>query len=167
MDNVKNTVMQAVTNKKFIMIVVLLALFIGLAFWVYTTYVAPKLNPEYKDNKEYINSDEGGADDVTTATVYAFYTDWCPHCKKSIIAKDSGWKKTVSKLNEQKINGVQVLFVEVNGETDDGTLQSFESNHNVSITAYPTIYLVKGNNVIEFDSDITEDNLTNFLNTAL
>jgi len=88
MDNVKNTVMQAVTNKKFIMIVVLLALFIGLAFWVYTTYVAPKLNPEYKDNKEYINADEGGADDVTTATVYAFYTDWCPHCKKSIIAKD-------------------------------------------------------------------------------
>ena len=100
MDNVKNTVMQAVTNKKFIMIVVLLALFIGLAFWVYTTYVAPKLNPEYKDNKEYINADEGGADDVTTATVYAFYTDWCPHCKKSIIAKDSGWKKIVSKLNE-------------------------------------------------------------------
>ena len=53
MSNVKNTVMQAVTNKKFIIIVVLLALFIGLAFWVYTTYVAPKLNPEYKDNKEW------------------------------------------------------------------------------------------------------------------
>ena len=52
MSNVKNTVIQAVTNKKFIIIVVLLALFIGLAFWVYTTYVAPKLNPEYKDNKE-------------------------------------------------------------------------------------------------------------------
>ena len=77
-------------------------------------------------------------------------------------------KKTVKfGKNEQKINGVQVLFVEVNGETDDGTLQSFESNHNVSIKAYPTIYLVKGNNVIEFDSDITEDNLTKFLNTAL
>ena len=44
MDNVKNSVMQAVSNKKFIMIIVLLALFIGLAFWVYTTYVAPKLN---------------------------------------------------------------------------------------------------------------------------
>ncbi len=167
MDNVKNTVIQAVSNKKFIMIIVLLALFIGLAFWVYTTYVAPKLNPEYKDNKEFIDPAGSSDGDVTNATIYAFYTDWCPHCKKSIIAKDSGWKKTVNKLNEQKINGVQVLFVEVNGETDEGTLQSFESNHNVSIKAYPTIYLVKGNNVIEFDSDITEDNLTNFLNTAL
>ena len=45
MHNVKNTVIQAVSNKKFIVIIVLLALFIGLAFWVYTTYVAPKLNP--------------------------------------------------------------------------------------------------------------------------
>ena len=59
MSNVKNTVMQAVTNKKFIIIIVLLALFIGLAFWVYTTYVAPKLNPEYKDNKEFIDPPDG------------------------------------------------------------------------------------------------------------
>ena len=165
-NNVKNTVMQAVTNKKFIMIIILLALFIGLAFWVYTTYVAPKLNPEYKDNKEFVGSGDDG-DDATMATIYAFYTDWCPHCKKDIIPKDSGWKKTVSKLNEQKINGIRIVFVEVNGEKDEGTLQKFESDHNVSITAYPTIYLVKGNNVVEFSTDITEDNLTKFLNTAL
>ena len=42
-----------------------------------------------------------------------------------------------------------------------------DSSHKKEIDAYPTIYLVKGNNVVEFDSDITEDNLTNFLNTAL
>ena len=59
------------------------------------------------------------------------------------------------------------IFVEVNGEKDEGTLQKFESDHKVSITAYPTIYLVKGNNVVEFSTDITEDNLTKFLNTAL
>ena len=164
--NVKDTVMQAVTNKKFIMIIVLLALFIGLAFWVYTTYVAPKLNPEYKDNKEFIDPNSGDSDEAR-ATVYAFYTDWCPHCKKDIIATDSGWKKTVSKLNEQKINGIRIIFVEVNGEKDEGTLQKFESDHKVSITGYPTIYLVHGNNVVEFSTDITEDNLTKFLNTAL
>lgn len=168
MSNVKNTVMQAVTNKKFIMIIVLLALFIGLAFWVYTTYVAPKLNPEYKDNKEYIDPVDGsGSGEPTTATIFAFYTDWCPHCKKSIIAKDSGWKKTMKKLNGQQINGVTVTFNEVNGETDSGTLEQFESNHKVSIEAFPTIYLVKGNNVIEYTTDITQENLTQFLNTAL
>ena len=66
--------------------------------------------------------------------------------------------------NGQKINGVTVTFVEVNGEKEEGTLQSFESDHSVSITGFPTIFLVKGNSVIEFDSDITQDNLTNFLN---
>ena len=53
MSNAKHTVMQAVTNKKFLIILFLLTLFIALAFWVYTTYIAPKLNPEYKDNKEF------------------------------------------------------------------------------------------------------------------
>jgi thiol-disulfide isomerase/thioredoxin len=164
--NAKHTVMQAVTNKKFLIILVLLILFIALAFWVYTTYVAPKLNPEYKDNKEFISSgDDEGA--VTNANIYAFYTDWCPHCKTNIIAADSGWKKTMDKYNGQQINGVTVTFVEVNGEKEEGTLQSFESDHNVNITGFPTIYLVKGDNVIEFDSDITQDNLTNFLNTTL
>ena len=81
---------------------------------------------------------------------------------KYIIAADSGWKKTLDKYNGQQINGVTVTFVEVNGEKEEGTLQSFESDHNVNITGFPTIYLVKGNNVIEFDSDITQDNLTNF-----
>ena len=164
--NAKHTVMQAVTNKKFLIILFLLTLFIALAFWVYTTYIAPKLNPEYKDNKEFIGdgSDEGA---VTNANIYAFYTDWCPHCKTNIIAADSGWKKTMDKYNGQKINGVTVTFVEVNGEKEEGTLQNFESDHSVNITGFPTIYLVKGNSVIEFDSDITQDNLTNFLNTAL
>jgi hypothetical protein len=166
MANAKHTVMQAVTNKKFLIILFLLVLFIALAFWVYTTYIAPKLNPEYKDNKEFIgDGDDEGA--VTNANIYAFYTDWCPHCKTNIIAADSGWKKTMDKYNGQKINGITVTFVEVNGEKEEGTLQSFESDHSVNITGFPTIYLVKGNNVIEFDSDITQDNLTNFLNTAL
>jgi len=164
--NVKHTVMQAVTNKKFLIILGLLTLFIALAFWVYTTYIAPKLNPEYKDNKEFIGADGANSEDaVKTATIYAFYTDWCPHCKTNIIAADSGWKKTMDKYNGQKFGGITVTFVEVNGEKDEGTLKSFESDHNVAITGFPTIYLVKGNNVIEFDSDITQDNLTNFLHT--
>ena len=164
--NAKHTVMQAVTNKKFLIILFLLTLFIALAFWVYTTYIAPKLNPEYKDNKEFIG-DGGDEGDVTNANIYAFYTDWCPHCKTNIIAADSGWKKTMDKYNGQKVSGVTVTFIEVNGEKEEGTLQSFESDHNVNITGFPTIYLVKGNNVHEFTGDITQDNLTNLLNKAL
>ncbi len=73
----------------------------------------------------------------------------------------------MKKLNGQEVNGVTVTFNEVNGETDSGTLEQFESNHKVSIEAFPTIYLVKGNNVIEYTTDITHDNLIQFLNSSL
>jgi len=164
-NNVKHAVIHAVTNKKFLVIVFLLIVFIALAFWVYTTYVAPKLNPEYKANKEFIGNEDKDA--VTNANIYAFYTDWCPHCKTNIIDASSGWKKTMAKYDGKKINGIKVTFVEINGEVNEETLKNFESDHSVNITGFPTIYLVKGDNVIEFDSDITQENLTNFLNTAL
>ena len=137
-----------------------------MALWVYTTYIAPKLNPEYKDNKEFI-SDEVVNSETSTATIYAFYTTWCPHCKTNIISEDSGWKKTMAKYNGQKISGVTLTFIEIDGEKAEGDMKDFESTHKISIAAFPTIYLVKGDNVIEFSTDITQDNLTNFLNTAL
>jgi len=165
MNNVKQAITHAVTNRNFLMIFGLLIFFIILAFWVYNTYVAPKLNPEYKDNKEFIDS--GDEDAVKTAKIYAFFTDWCPHCKTNIIEKTSGWKKAMDKYNGKNVNGITVTFVEINGEVEEGTLKSFESDHSVNITGFPTIYLVKGDNVIEFDSDITQENLTKFLTSAL
>jgi len=164
-DNVKKTIMSAATNKKFLIILFLLILFIALAFWVYTTYIAPKLNPEYKDNKEFVGG--GDEDVVKNATIYAFYTEWCPHCKTNIIDAKSGWKMAMEANNGKKINGVTVTFVEINGETEEATLKNFETEHKVSIAGFPTIYLVKGKQVIEFDTDISQDNLMNFLNTAI
>jgi len=163
--NAKHTVMQAVTNKKFLVILFLLTLFIALAFWVYTTYVAPKLNPEYKDNKEFIGG--GDEDAVTTANIYAFYTDWCPHCKTNIINPDSGWATAKKTYDGTQINGVTITFIAINGEKDEDTLQSFEKDYSVEIKGFPTIYLVKGNQVHEFTGGITNELLTKFLNLAL
>ena len=48
-----NAVKGILFNKKFIIILVVTAIFIGVAFWVYTTYVAPSINPEYVPNREF------------------------------------------------------------------------------------------------------------------
>ena len=48
MDSVNNgmsAVKGMLFNKKFIIILVVTAIFIGVAFWVYTTYVAPSIDP--------------------------------------------------------------------------------------------------------------------------
>jgi len=46
-------------------------------------------------------------------------------------------------------------------------MNEFEKRHNVSIDGYPSIYLVKGDQVIEYDANPTRDSITEFLNTAL
>ena len=46
-------------------------------------------------------------------------------------------------------------------------MNEFEKRHSVSIDGYPTIYLVKGDQVIEYDANPTQDSITEFLNTAL
>ena len=145
---------------------VILGVFIFVAFWTYNTYVAPKLKPQFVNNKEFINEGDDASLDIHDARIYIFYTDWCPHCQ-AVMKKGSGWKTVQEKYNKQKINGVELTFMEINGETEDGQLKDFETEHNISIDGYPSIYLIKGDSVIEFEAEPTEDNLINFLNTAL
>ena len=61
-------------NPKFLFIIVLLAIFISLAFFVYNKYVAPKLNPDFVPNKEFVQKNS----DVDEAILYYFRVDWCP-----------------------------------------------------------------------------------------
>ena len=163
----KNTITESITNKKFLLVFAVTGIFIAVAFWVYNTYVAPKLNPEFDANKEFIQPKNGdGSDDTAEATVYMFYTDWCPHCKAA-LKQGSDWKIIVAKNDGKKINGVTVNFSEINGEKDEATMKQFETDHDVSVDGFPSIFLVKGNNVVEFSSDTTEENLNRFLTTTL
>ena len=43
----------AVFNKKFILIIFIAVIFLGVAFYIYNTYVAPKLNPDFVPNREF------------------------------------------------------------------------------------------------------------------
>ena len=102
-------------------------------------------------------------DEIKKADFYLFYTEWCPHSKKSKPIIDK-----VKRLYDGKpINGIIVHFHEVNGEKEEDKMNEFEKRHNVSIDGYPTIYLVKGDQVIEYDANPTQDSVTEFLNTAL
>ena len=61
---------------------------------MYNIYVVPKLNPDYVDNKEYVNKND---DESETASLYFFYTEWCPHCK---TAKPV-WEKLKEKVERK------------------------------------------------------------------
>ena len=140
-------------NKKFLFILVAVLVFIGLAYYVYVYHISPKLNPAYVPNNEFVQED--GASE--TAELYLFYTEWCPHCKK---AKPI-WQKLKEEYDQKQVNGITVYFREVDCDKDEETAEKF------GIEGYPTIKLIKGNQIIEYDAKPDYETLVEFLNTSL
>ena len=76
------------------------------------------------------------------------------------------------KFNKKVLNGTVIDFIEINGEEDDGQIMNaFETKHGLTgdkkIDGYPTIILVKGDQVVEFDAKPNEQSLTEFIKTPL
>ena len=90
-----------------------------------------------------------------------FSADWCPHCVK---AKPE-WNKVKDKYDGKPINGYTVHFTEYNCTKDSAETDEMLDKYKVE--GYPTIKLVKDNQVIDYDAKPTEDTLTQFLNTVL
>lgn len=158
LDTIKNNMSELVINKKFLLIVVLVLLFLGIAIYVYLTYISPKLDPSFVPNKEFVKRSE-----IKTATLYFFYADWCPHSKKSKPV----FKTVMNEHENSTINGVKLQFKMVNGEKSENNIDEFEKQYKVHVDGYPSIYLVKGQQVIEYDANPTAESLNEFLNTAL
>jgi thiol-disulfide isomerase/thioredoxin len=159
LDNIKASTLQLFSNKKFLAIVLLSCLFIGVAIYVYMNHISPKLNPSFVPNKEFVE----GSDQPKNADIYFFYTEWCPHSKKSkpIFEK-------VKKIYDGKpINGTTIHFHEVDGEKKEEEMNIFEKEHKVNIDGFPSIYLVKKDSIIEYDANPTKKSLSEFLNTTL
>jgi hypothetical protein len=146
-------------NKKVIIILIVAAIFIGVAFWVYTTYIAPSIDPEYVPNREFTDETSN------SANLYMFSVDWCPYSKK---AKPI-WKKLTSKYDGRDINGVNLSIKEIDGDKQATELESFETKYldGKKIDGYPSIYMVKDDKVHEYDAKPNLETLTEFIQSVL
>jgi thiol-disulfide isomerase/thioredoxin len=157
-ESLKSGTLQLFSKPKFLIVITISALFMGIALYVYTSYISPKLDPSFVPNREFVEKNE-----EKTASVYFFYTEWCPHSKKSKPI----FEKVMRTFNGKSVNGATLTFNLINGEKDDDKLLDFEGTHKVQIDGFPTIYLVNGDKVIEYDANPTEESLSEFLHTAL
>jgi len=151
-------------NKNFLIIMVVVAIFLGVAFYVYNTYIAPRINPDFVPNREFTTDGEG---DNNLATLYFFGVDWCPYSKKA----KPHWEKVKSKFNGKTENNVTINFVEVDGEKNEKELENFENEYlapnNKKIDGYPSIWMVKGKDVIEYDAKPDVKSLTEYIKAAI
>jgi thiol-disulfide isomerase/thioredoxin len=144
-------------NTQFFIMLLLVVLFSIAALFVFRRYVSAK-NATYVTNNEFsqkgkVTSSGGGS----AADIYFFYTEWCPHCK---TAKPI-WADFKSQMSGKQINGIALNFVEVDCDKDTATSDKF------NVKGFPTIKLVKGNQIIEYDAKPSTANLIEFVNTSL
>lgn len=159
-NNFRRKLVSGMMNPKFLFIIVLLAIFISLAFFVYNKYVAPKLNPDFVPNKEFVQKNS----DVDEAILYYFRVDWCPICKNK---SDPVIKELKEFYEKNPPPNIPLTFITINPEKDEGAAEGFEEKFNINVDGYPSIFLVKGDKIVEYNANPTLDTLKDFINAAL
>jgi thiol-disulfide isomerase/thioredoxin len=154
LNDITQKIAKSAGNMKFVVIILVVVLFMIAALFMYRRSIAGKLNKKYVANNEF---NQKNKKDITSADIYFFYTEWCPHCK---TAKPI-WADFKSEMEGQTVNGIKLNFFEVDCDKDTATADKF------NVTGFPTIKLMKGNKIIEYDAKPSKTNLIEFVNTSL
>ena len=143
-------------NWKVIAVIIVGLLLVLFAYYMYKQYAETKTS--FHANRENIPKEQNSN---KTATLMLFYVDWCPHCK---TAKPE-WETLKSEYDNKQINGYSINFVEYNCTNESAETTELMDKYNIE--GYPTIKLVKDNQVIEYDAKPTKSTMEQFLNTVL
>jgi thiol-disulfide isomerase/thioredoxin len=136
-------------------IVVIVVVLLAIAYYYYKS----TLNAQASQTSFQANRDTGSSG--KSATLMLFYVDWCPHCK---TAKPE-WDQLKTEYTGKSINGYNIVFVEHNCTNDSQEVTDLMDKYKIE--GYPTIKLLKDNQVIEYDAKPTKSTMEQFLNTVL
>ena len=150
--DIKGKLLNLVSNKKNLVIMGVVLIFILICGYAYKVYVLPKLEPKFVANKEFVPKDS-----QDEAVIMFFYTDWCPHCKKAKPV----WGKIKEDYDQKVINNTKLTFKEFDCDKQE------EIANKYNIEGYPTIKLQRGNKIIEYDAKPEESALIKFIETSL
>ncbi len=136
-----------------------------LIIFIFISYLAIQYFKEKYMKKDGLMNDVANANtrnDAKEAVVRFFHVDWCPHCKTALPE----WNTFKSQMNNKKIHNYTIKCIEHNC-TDDNDSKIQELLNTYDIQSYPTVKLVKDEQILDFDSKITKNTLTSFLNVML
>jgi len=116
----------------------------GLTYYIYIHYIK-KDKTEFVPNEEYV-------DKKIKYECILFYTEWCPHCKKTI----SEWADYKNGFSDSR---AKFTIVDCDKNKDKAELFGIES--------YPTIVLVLDGKNYVFDSNFSKESMDKFVSTIL
>ena len=154
LEQIQSGAYDLVTSTRFWMIMAVIIFFIIIAIYVYYTYITPMVDNKFIPNSEYHPED---TEDTQEVDLLFFSVDWCPHSKKATPI----WEELKTEYSGSNYKGYKINFLQINGEENPNMADKYK------VEGYPTIKLVKGNQVIEYDAKPTIENLKEFLNSTL
>ena len=153
-----------------ILIVFVLIVFSVAGYYGYQKYAVPALTKDI--TKDIANAVRPG----NSADLYFFHADWCPHCRKAKPLWDAATGMEPNNDSSVKmVNGVTVRCHDIDCTNPDDDKKTLYNNMTAAeyiakynIVGYPTVKLILGDGtIVEFDSKIDQDSLSNFLDTVL
>ena len=150
--DIQQKLFKAVGNKQSLIIILVVVIFLVAAVYTYRKFISGRVNKKYVANDEFTKESENDSADI-----YLFYTEWCPHCK---TAKPI-WYDFKKEMEGKTVNGIKLNFFEVDCDKDTASSDKF------NVKGFPTIKLVKGNQIIEYDAKPNKATLIEFVNSSL
>lgn len=144
-------VMKTYVTQNNVLLVVGILLIIALGIFGYYQYTK---KATYIDNKEYDSEKIKTNDSID---VYYFYVTWCPHCKKARPI----WEELKAEM--PTVNATTIKYHEYDCEEES---KGRQMANKYKVTSYPTIIMVKNNQVIEYDAKPEVSTLKQFIRTA-
>tara|TARA_Y100001970_G_C13976710_1_gene721010 strand:- start:454 stop:879 length:426 start_codon:yes stop_codon:yes gene_type:complete len=127
-------------------------LFIIVGIYLTNKYYFNNKNKTAKDN-EFIENKEFNKSKNIEGDLYLFYTNWCPHSKKTMEIWDE-IRKHYSNPD------FQLNFIKIDSEKDN------ELSNKFNVTEYPTIILVIDSKKYYYDANLEELTLSKFLSAV-
>ena len=155
LENIQSGAYDLLTSSRFWMILIVAIFFLIVAIYLYNKYVTPMVDNKYVANNEFQQKSDDS--DVQNVELYIFTVNWCPHSKKAIPI----WEQLKAEYSNKTFNNYNINFIQVDGEENPSLADKYK------VEGYPTIKMVKGNQVIEYDAKPSLEHLTEFLNSTL
>ena len=102
------------------------------------------------------NKDDDNEEELKSCKLMFFYTTWCPYCKKARVE----WDSFKQYWDHKKINGYELSFAEIDCDTNENVAQKY------NVVGYPTILLLKNDEVSLYDAKPDVENLNKFLSSS-
>jgi len=155
------TIFQRITSMSWTSIILVsLAIILFISIGIYLVKKLLSNKASFSSNREH-DSASSTENSNKVANMLLFYVDWCPHCK---TAKPE-WEQMKEEYDGKQINGYTLVFTEYNCTDETPEIEGLMDKYKID--GYPTIKLVKDNQVIEYDAKPTKSTMIQFLNTVL